>query len=295
MTHRRLALEIAKNCPMCSSTDLEKNSAVIMPFITHRIFGWEPLQIDESTGLRSLNNGTAYQLCNSCFCKQCQFIFTDVRFSDAEMSCLYEGYRGPEYTAQRQRFEPGYGETNSYLAKQLHYMPSVESFITKYIANPSKVLDWGGDTGVNTPLVSTPAEVYVYDISGKTNTKLDNGITLLNNLRAYESQFDLITAMHVFEHVSNPIDMLKEMTRFLKKEGFVYIEVPLEKGVNFDKTNLGFVKSKFHWHEHINFYCSQSLSELVQQAGLDLVAIQAFDASDNFRDFKVQQLMAKKR
>ena len=287
-------MEIARTCPLCSGKKLDKSPAVIMPFITYRIFGWEPLVIDDSTGLRSLNNGTAYQLCNSCFCRQCQHIFTDVRFSDAEMNRLYNGYRGREYTEQRQRFEAGYGETNDYLSRQLHYMPAIERFITKYAPSPNIVLDWGGDTGVNTPLSSTAADVQIYDISSKAESKLANGMTLLSDLEGKDGQFDLITAMHVFEHVSHPIDMLVEMSAYIKNGGFVYIEVPLEKGVSFNQTNVGFIKSKFHWHEHINFYCSQSLETLVRQAGLEMVAIQPFDASDDFREFKVQQLMARK-
>ena len=64
-----------------------------MPFISHRAFNWRPVVIDETWGLNSIKKGNAYSLCNSLFCKRCGFLFLDIRFSDDELSRLYENYR----------------------------------------------------------------------------------------------------------------------------------------------------------------------------------------------------------
>jgi 2-polyprenyl-3-methyl-5-hydroxy-6-metoxy-1,4-benzoquinol methylase len=44
-----------------------------------------------------------------------------------------------------------------------------------------------------------------------------------------QKQFDLVTAIHVLEHVSKPLDYLKKMTNLVKKGGYLVIEVPTWK------------------------------------------------------------------
>ena len=44
-----------------------------------------------------------------------------------------------------------------------------------------------------------------------------------------KKKFDLITFNKVLEHVSNPVKMIKDSLKFLKRKGVIYIEVPDEK------------------------------------------------------------------
>ena len=50
---------IATQCVCCGGTRLKSAPAVLMPFISHRAFGWEPVVIDESWGLKTIRSGTA--------------------------------------------------------------------------------------------------------------------------------------------------------------------------------------------------------------------------------------------
>ena len=101
-----------------------------MPFIAHRVFNWQPLKIDSSFGLNTINPGMAYSVCNSVLCKDCYHLFLDIRFDDNELIRLYKNYRGKEYVKIRERYEPGYSKRNRILQKGYSYMPEIERFIS---------------------------------------------------------------------------------------------------------------------------------------------------------------------
>lgn len=286
---------VTNNCPVCGSSNLAKTPAVIMPFISHRIFGWKPLEISDQSGLRSLDNGTSYQLCATTFCESCTLVFCDVRFDDDEMSRLYKDYREEEYVSQRQIFEPDYGRTNDYLMQPIHYLEAISAYLEDHTESVSTVLDWGGDEGANTPLVNTGRTVQIFDISGKNTGDLENGVSVINNLVEGENTYDLIVAMHVFEHLSNPTQELKHLRSFLNTGGYVYIEVPLERLVDFDDTTAKQSSQKIHWHEHINFYSKASMYALFNAANFEAIDVSMLDASDEFRQFKIIRAIARMR
>ena len=89
--------------------------AILMPFIAARTFGWHSVVIDDSWGLKTIKNGMAYSICNSLACRECNHLFLDIRFSDSEMSSLYQDYRGQDYVRLRDSFEPGYAIRNKAL------------------------------------------------------------------------------------------------------------------------------------------------------------------------------------
>ena len=73
---------IATSCPCCGGSNLSKSLAILMPFVAHRVFGYKPFKIESSFGLKDIKNGYAYSVCNSLVCRNCQFLFLDIRFSD---------------------------------------------------------------------------------------------------------------------------------------------------------------------------------------------------------------------
>ena len=84
-------------------------------------------------------------------CSKCNFVFLDIRFSDKELSNLYNNYRGVKYTKLREKYEKNYEKRNRDLIKGITYLDEVEKFILKNTKLPLSILDWGGDTGKNTP------------------------------------------------------------------------------------------------------------------------------------------------
>ena len=79
-------------------------------------------------------------------------LFLDIRFDNFEMKQLYKDYRNDHYLKLRENYEPGYTERNNILSVQIHYMNLIEDFIRENTGDNFKtLLDWGGESGINTP------------------------------------------------------------------------------------------------------------------------------------------------
>ena len=80
--------------------------------------------------------------------------------------------------------------------------------------------------------------------------------------------FDLVTMVHIIEHVENPIAFLSRAKLFLSLTGAVYVEVP---SVEAFKDGPG--REEFHVpHEHV--FSSASLSMVARRAGFVVQEIQ---------------------
>ncbi len=260
-----LKTRIAQQCPCCFSEDLSSSPAILMPFISHRAFNWRPVVIDETWGLNSIKKGNAYSLCNSLYCNKCGFLFLDIRFSDDELSRLYEDYRGEEYTKIRDMYEPGYAERNKNLDVGQEYTQDIQTFLEPHLNFPISILDWGGDTGKNTPFKNQNTQLHIYDISDKD---VIEGAKIVTREKAYENKYDLVVCSNVLEHVSYPHELLEEIIPSMNKNSILYIEVPYEDLILNEKEDLHIKKR--HWHEHVNFYSKKSLEYLVENVGLDI-------------------------
>lgn len=265
---------IAGRCICCEGDRLRKSPAVLMPFVANRVFGWEPVEITPDWGMQTLKPGMAYPLCNSLQCRDCGMLFLDMRFDETEMDRLYSGYRGPDYTAQRERFEPGYAARNTMLMERAAYLPQVEAIIAPHLSGPPRVLDWGGDTGLNTPFRDSAAGVSVYDISGLA---MAEGVTAVDRQGLTQARFDLVVCSNVLEHVPAPANLLDEITGVLGPETLLYLEVPLEAYVAENAGVEDLAAGKKHWHEHVNFFTEAALRVLVARCGLAVVHLEVIE------------------
>jgi hypothetical protein len=267
---------IARECVCCGSEDLSKRPAVLMPFVAYRVFGWEPVEITEAWGLRDLRQGMAYSVCNTLKCNDCGLIFLDIRFDDSEMSALYGGYRDAEYTAQRVRFEPGYQQRNDELLEGYGYIPHVEEFLRERIGRVDSVLDWGGDTGLNTPFRREVTVHHVYDIS---DVPVIEGAQRVEAAEAMANEYDLVVVSQVLEHVPFPQDIVNEVASAMGPETTLWVEVPHEATIRQAVTPEDAYLDKRHWHEHVNFYTQDALTSLLEGAGLGVVERTTFAVS----------------
>lgn len=281
---------IATQCVCCGNMQLQASPAILMPFVAHRVFGWRPVVIDASWGLNTIANGNAYSICNSLYCGVCDFLFLDMRFSDAELSRLYHDYRGPDYVELREFYEPGYRERNRLLLTDIPYLHQIENFIAPHIAPNPAILDWGGDTGKNTPFKSKNKCLHIYDISQKTTIAGAKSVSAQETLT---SAYDLIICSEVLEHIPYPCDILQAIRLRMNKNSILYLEVPHERVMQ--EPQNARLKNKRHWHEHINFFSIFSMEKLLDQCELETISTQSTKINTGEENCKILQIIAKLR
>ncbi len=277
---------IARRCICCGSPRLARSPAILMPFVAHRVFGWQPVEIDDSWGLRTISNGHAYSICNSLGCLDCGMLFLDIRFTDDEMAALYRGYREEEYTALREHYEPGYRERNAALNAGIGYIPQIEAFLSPYLPERIRILDWGGDTGINTPFKDRTNLFHIYDISAKG---VIEGAAVVDMPTVRETSYDLIVCSNVLEHVPYPCELLAAIKASMTRDTILYIEVPYEEVIRLHGGSGDLCTRKRHWHEHINFYCESALRHMVDAVGLEVMRLEQL--SDGNDDLTPSQFM----
>lgn len=258
-------MRIAKRCVCCGSADLARSPAVLMPFVAARAFGWESVEITPDWGLRDLPAGWAHSLCATLACDACGLLFLDMRFDDAEMAALYADYRGPAYRTLRERFEPGYGARNAILEAGSTYIPAIEALLAGHLPAAPRVLDWGGDTGLNTPFRDGAALHHVHEISDRP---LVPGAARVSAAEAARNTYDLVVSAQVLEHVPDPRATVRAMAAAVGPETLLYVEVPHETLMREAADPEARRLRKRHWHEHVNFFTEASLRAVLASAGL---------------------------
>jgi hypothetical protein len=267
MVNREL---IARRCICCAGTRLSRSPAVLMPFVALRVFGHEPVEITPDWGLRDLRQGMAYTLCGSLQCQDCAALFLDYRFTDEQMAALYHNYRDDQYNAQRIRFEPGYVNVVPHYHERAHYLSEVEAWLAAYLPTAPAVLDWGGDTGINSLFRSGNRMLHIHDISG---VELVPGAQAVNTEQLGQHRYDLVTCSQVLEHVSFPEDLVAQMLPALGPQTLLYLEVPHEALMREHPGSLELAPLKRHWHEHVNFFTEASMRRLLERMGLEVVDV----------------------
>lgn len=272
---------IARQCICCGGDALKKSPAVLMPFIAKRVFDHEPLLITPELGLRDLQSGIAYSVCNTMQCQSCGALFLDIRFSNMEMASLYAGYRNEEYTRLRDLYEPGYSKLSESYSERHQYIAEIEKFLTPHLPDTPMILDWGGDTGINTPLIHSARTVHIYDISNKPTLEGTHAVSLE---AARQAKYDLIVCSQVLEHVPYPQDILSEIVTVMGHDTLLYVEVPYEELMRTNAGSRDIHYKKHHWHEHINFFSTESLEALLAQEQLQLMEMRTHMISLGWRD-----------
>jgi hypothetical protein len=261
---------------------------VLMPFIAERVFGWKPVTIDASWGLQTIPSGKAYSICNTLHCRSCGLIFLDIRFSEYELGALYHGYRDDDYIALRESYEPGFILRSAELKAGVDFIDKVEGFIAPHLELPINVLDWGGDTGKNTPFKNDLRTFDIYDISDAAPVP---GARRVGREALESAAYDLVVSSNVLEHVPYPVDLLLDMKIAMGRNTILYIEVPHEPIVRDGGSEA--YKLKRHWHEHINFFTKKSLLSMLEKSGLLLIDMQELPIGSGTPQLHVWQVICK--
>jgi len=140
---------------------------------------------------------------------------------------IYKAYRMYELSEghEQLKFEGGVPRTRSDI---------IIDNIGDHIPDGGDFLDIGTGSGVFLTAVKkrfgTRANLYAQDVSAVARGKLMAALPIerfyVGNLTEIDQQFDVISMIHVLEHVPEPLRLLEQVSRLLKNDGVLVVQVP---------------------------------------------------------------------
>ena len=101
-------------------------------------------------------------------------------------------------------------------------------------------------------------------------------ITIHPSVESVGGVYDLITAFHVVEHLSDPISILKALAAKLSKNGRMVVEVPSSEDVLLTLYDSSAFQHFTYWSQHLFLFNAETLRRLAKQAGLCILSIQQY-------------------
>lgn len=248
----------ASQCPVCASRDLDKRLGYVMPFIAHRVCEFPITKIEYGGG-----NFSPTIFTHAVQCRDCELIFSLVRYDDEEMARIYKNYRDNEYHKARLIFEPDYAEAARGVDPQetVARMGALLRFLSGIVdGNAIKsILDYGGDQGQNIPSFPGLQKKYVYEVSAAV--PLD-GVERISDLKQ-APQVDMVMNANVLEHIPYPSTVMDAMRPLFHRNSLLFVDVPYEITEEYP--------FPIKFHEHINFFNLRAIKTLLKVHGFDIL------------------------
>lgn len=225
----------------------------------------------------SNDNKTIYTECGNLGivkCSDCNFVYTNPRAKNAEGN--YSGDAGVYFNEARLIFN---GRKKHHRDKNYEY----ELLQIKKIKPGGKLLDIGTNMG----FFLRKAREFGYETQGvepspslckiaKEQFELSIKNSFLENAGFPENHFDVITMIDVFEHVTNPVEILNHIHSTLKEDGILCIKVP-NGNYNLSKLKLAKMFGRenqhdiFNSYEHVGHYTRESMNKILQNSQFQII------------------------
>ena len=141
------------------------------------------------------------------------------------------------------------------------------SILKPHVSQPMeecRVLDFGGGDGrLMAALVEAGARCELVDYCTRTIPGVSHVGTTEADLANLEP-YNVIICSHVVEHLEDPRNTLELLRDYLKPDGVIYVEVPVEIGQA--------MPAGVEPVTHINFFIPESLRGLLDRAGYEVVS-----------------------
>jgi len=157
------------------------------------------------------------------------------------------------------------------------------NFLKNKIKNKT-LLDFGCGTGNFLLLIKKNAKsVAGLEVRKQYIDLLSKNFKIYDDISVVDKKFDFITLFHVLEHIPNQIETLKNLKKFLKKNGKLIIEVPHANDV---LLNLKTFRDFTLWSEHLVLHTKLSLTKYLKVAGFKVDKLQFIQRYNFLNHFK---------
>lgn len=198
-----------------------------------------------------------------------------LQFLKSVPQSLRDFYKG-DY---RKKYTPVLGRSVS--SKEMFdiYFPYQEARINDFrhlLNKKTKLLDVGCSSGAFLAAVKP----YVKSVVGNEfNTKDASFVRKTLKIPVYTSplgenpikapSFDLITAFQVLEHIDKPVEFLRTIGKYLKKNGRIIIEVPNVNDWLISVFDTPSYRDFYYREVHLFYYTPQTLLKMMKKAGFE--------------------------
>lgn len=205
-------------------------------------------------------------------CQECEFVWQAWVLNEDMMYVLYEKWISAEQSLNKKKF----GEMPLF-KKYANEAITISSLISKS-PHQIDVLDFGMGWGY----WANMAKAFGYNVVGlelsqeRVRYAKQMGIEVIDSLDENKAhKFDFINTHHVFEHIIEPLKVLKYLNKKLKNNGVIRISVPngTETLEALTRPDWKASKDALHPLEHINCFTHITLKRLGKNAGLSFIEI----------------------
>lgn len=220
-------------------------------------------------------------------CKNCR-----LRFSLLPEKHEYE----EEYFTKEQK--PYFNEINESKIKIFRaWLKEIEKYIEP--GENKKILDVGCATGDFLNIAKESKwdcygiDVSKYAVEQAKKLRINAKAAELDKAGFKEDYFNVVFMSFMIEHAENPVEIVDEVRRILKKDGILFISTInedslLNKFADFIyKTSLGLIKKPvelLHPHQHLTHFSEKDLIGLLKKAGFEVLKTKKLDLPvENFQ------------
>ena len=226
-----------------------------------------------SNSFESLYKGDRHNLgINNVICQQCHHIYVNPSPDQDSLNLFYQNYYRELYNSSRlpdksylvSHHPLRIGTTRS-VADILYIYSSLNNFEL-----PKSIFDLGCAEGYFLSVFHRLCPGIIRDgldlnseflSFGKGEGWIDESFNMGIETFNFERNYDLVTSLHVIEHVVKPVDFLGKLKSGLNKGGIIFLEFPVG-----DRRKYG---NYFHL-AHVNHFTESSIRELFRIVGLNI-------------------------
>ncbi len=237
------------NCPLCNES-------------TNTPYRFEQRVVNEQSVSLGLNQ-----------CKKCKLHYISPRLNQNAISNLYN----KEYHSKTVSGAYNVDQTVSIKEYQ-----KFKSYLLKMLPEGGLVLDVGCGVGNmlkqirdSQQFICSGVEIShdAVERARKDGFNVFEGNLLEAKLK--EESLDAVILLYVLEHVSNPLEVLNEINRILKKKGFLFLAVPNYRylKIAFDNvlSRLLLKNPSIHPEEHLQNFTPVTIRKILQKAGFEII------------------------
>jgi SAM-dependent methyltransferase len=274
-------------CPICQSKDrtillsVQHDSPGFVDFLKFEAYYGESFYNEYNTGAA---RQMLYEIAE---CNNCHFFYLTEVLSDMGMGLLYNEWLDKEMLKVHYSKLP-------YSYYQEHMLGLLKKHFSK--KQQPTLMDFGAGYGIFVGMsVKAGFKTYAFDLSSDKNDFMDNmGVKIINDLAKYKNSFDVIWVNQVFEHVSDPLSIVKQLKESLTDDGLIYIAVPDCSNLKNILAEKKLTQPLFRLlspHQHVNAFTNSTLQLLGTNAGLQPLGfadyLKLFNTKLNFAELKL--------